>query len=71
MFLLIVKSLISLISYLQSQLTGDSGEVYLFQWLASAERFLRTAPPVCFHVYFTRLTTHRHVGGRQSGPERP
>lgn len=29
----------------ESQLTGDSGEVYLFQWLASAERFLRTAPP--------------------------
>ncbi|KAH9052913.1 clathrin-coated vesicle protein [Lactarius deliciosus] len=29
----------------ESQLTGDSGEVYLFQWLASVERFLKTAPP--------------------------
>lgn len=29
----------------ESQLTGDGGEVYLFQWLASVERFLRTAPP--------------------------
>jgi hypothetical protein len=29
----------------ESQLTGDSGEVYLFQWLASAERFLKTVPP--------------------------
>ncbi|KAI0303661.1 armadillo-type protein [Multifurca ochricompacta] len=29
----------------ESQLAGEGGEVYLFQWLASAERFLKTASP--------------------------
>lgn len=26
--------------------------MYLFQWLASVERFLKTASPVCYDVYF-------------------
>ena len=31
----------------QSQLSGESGDVYLFSWLASVERFLKSSSPVC------------------------
>ena len=32
----------------QSKLNGDEGSIYLFQWLASTEKVLRTGTPVCF-----------------------
>ncbi len=40
----------------QSQLSGESGEVYLFSWLASVERFLKTSSPVCHHIIVTILS---------------
>ena len=30
----------------KSELTGENGEVYLFQWLSSTEKKLRTIPIV-------------------------
>jgi len=30
----------------KSELTGENGEVYLFQWLSSTEKQLRTIPIV-------------------------
>lgn len=40
----------------QSQLSGESGEVYLFSWLASVERFLKTSSPVSHHIIVTILS---------------
>ena len=37
----------------QSQLSGESGEVYLFSWLASVERFLKTSSPVSHRAVIT------------------
>lgn len=39
----------------QSQLSGESGEVYLFSWLASVERFLKTSSPVRHQIIVTTL----------------
>jgi hypothetical protein len=30
----------------QSQISGENGEVYLFQWLSSTEKMLKDATPV-------------------------
>ncbi len=40
----------------QSQLSGESGEVYLFSWLASVEGFLKTSSPVRHCIAATILS---------------
>jgi hypothetical protein len=55
-----VRRIVSLWHFLirppQSQLSGESGEVYLFSWLASVERFLKTSSPVCHFIIVTILS---------------
>lgn len=39
------------VSDTQAQLTGDNGQIYLFQWLAALEKTLRVIAVVSLHAF--------------------
>ncbi len=55
---LVVRSLWDLNFTIQSQVSGENGEIYLFQWLSSTERLVKKATAVRRTVLYMQSTSH-------------